>query len=176
MISRFFRRRDPTARLAGELKAYALAVTRDPDAADDLVQETLARMLERPKLLEDAVMAKRYAFRTLHNLYIDNLRKQKVRREYSAVQERISSEADGADFDAVDRLIVRNAFELLSPEHREILFLIDVMGFKYAEAAETLGIANGTVMSRVSRARAEMIRKLHESPVRPLKRRGKNEH
>ncbi|MDA4846134.1 sigma-70 family RNA polymerase sigma factor [Hoeflea poritis] len=174
MLSRFLRRRDPTARLSVELKAYALAMTRDPDIAEDLVQETLARMLERPGLLEDSTMSKRYAFRTLHNLYIDNLRKNKVRQEYSAVQERLSSEADGAGFDAVDRLIVRNAFELLTPEHREILFLIDVMGFKYAEAAETLGVAKGTVMSRVSRARAEMVRKLQESPVRPLKRRGKN--
>ena len=176
MISRFLRRRDPAARLSGELKAYALAMTRDPDIAEDLVQETLARMLERPELLENGAMSKRYAFRTLHNLYVDNLRKQKVRREYSAVQERISNEADGAGFDAVDRLIVRNAFEQLSPEHREILFLIDVMGFKYAEAADTIGVAKGTVMSRVSRARAEMARKLQESPVRPLKRRGKNEH
>ena len=176
MISRFRRRRDPAARLSGELKAYALAMTRDPDIAEDLVQETLARMLERPELLENGAMSKRYAFRTLHNLYVDNLRKQKVRREYSAVQERISTEADGAGFDAVDRLIVRNAFEQLSPEHREILFLIDVMGFKYAEAADTIGVAKGTVMSRVSRARAEMARKLRESPVRPLKRRGKNEH
>ncbi|MEX3007322.1 RNA polymerase sigma factor [Hoeflea sp. TYP-13] len=174
MISRFRRKRDPAAKLAGELKAYALALTRNADAAEDLAQETLARIYEKPDSPQDSTMAKRYAFRTLRNLHIDNLRKQRIRREYSAEQERLSNEGGNSAFDAVEQLIVRNAFEQLSPDHREILFLVDVMGFKYDEAAETLGVAKGTVMSRVSRARAEMIRLLNETSVRPLKHRRNN--
>ncbi|WP_419914287.1 RNA polymerase sigma factor [Hoeflea sp.] len=172
---RFLKKRDPTARLAGELKAYALAMTRDPDIADGLVQETLARMLDRKDLPEDGPLAKRHAFRTLHNLYSDNLQHQDVRRERPADHEPAAGEAEAGTFDAVDRLIARNTFELLSPDQREILFLVDVMGFTYDEAGETLGVARDAVMTRVSLARADMIRKLHESPVRPLKRRGKNE-
>ncbi|MCP4319110.1 MAG: RNA polymerase sigma factor [Hyphomicrobiales bacterium] len=172
MISRFYKKRNPVARLAGELKAYAQALTRNADAAEDLAQETLARIYETPDIPDDSTMAKRYAFRTLRNLYIDNLRKQRIRREYSSQQERLSSEDGGQKFDAVEQLIVRNAFEQLSPDHREILFRVDVMGFKYDEAAETLNVAKGTVMSRVSRARTEMIKVLNQSSVRPLKQRG----
>ena len=94
----------------------------------------------------------------------DNLRKEKVRLEYSQEQKRLSHDFVNSKISMVDRLIVREAFDMLSPEHQEILVLIDVMGFKYAEAAETLDIAKGTVMSRVSRARSEMLHKLGKSP------------
>ena len=56
------------------------------------------------------------------------------------------------------QLIVREAYAYLSKEHQEILLLIDIMGFKYAEAAQILDIAKGTVMSRISRARSEMAK------------------
>jgi RNA polymerase sigma-70 factor (ECF subfamily) len=170
VILRFQRKRQFHAQLSKKLRAYAIALTRDPDLADDLVQETLLKMLERPDIPDQPDAAQRYAFKMLRNLHIDTIRKNTVRREYSVEQERLFSEQPGSDFDAVEQLIVRDAFAQLSPEHREILFLVDVVGFKYADAADTLGVANGTIMSRVSRARAEMIKKLSESPVQKLEK------
>ena len=50
-------------------------------------------------------------------------------------------------------ILIRLAFERLDSDKREILFLVDVIGLKYSESAEVIGISVGTVMSRVSRAR-----------------------
>ena len=58
----------------------------------------------------------------------------------------------------VDRdVLIRLAFEKLPAEKREILYLVDILEFKYADAAWVLDVPKGTVMSRVSRARAALL-------------------
>ena len=54
-------------------------------------------------------------------------------------------------------MMIRLAFEKLPPEVREILCLVDIMGLKYAEAAEVMSVPTGTVMSRISRARKTLL-------------------
>jgi acetyl esterase/lipase len=71
-------------------------------------------------------------------------------------------------------LLVRQAFEALSPPHREVIFLVDIMGMRYQEAAQVLDVAEGTIMSRLSRARKALIGKLEESNVSPLPRQERN--
>ena len=166
VIFRNKRKFDPD--LSRELKAYAFALTRDRDVADDLLQEVLLKIYESKNLPDDDDNAKRYSFRMMRNLHIDNLRKTNVRLEYSIEQERLYSTSVANDFDTVDQLIVRDAFSQLTQGQREILFLVDVMGFKYSEAAVVTEVPVGTIMSRVSRARAEMMKKLEDSPVRSL--------
>ncbi len=169
MALRFFRKKNKFEDIRPDLLAYAISLTRDQDLANDLVQDTMLKLLDSSNTSAAAHDVKRYSFRMLRNLHIDNLRKNKVRVEYSAEQERLWSDTKSENFDTVEQLIVRDAFSHLSPDHREILFLVDVMGFKYAEAAETLEIATGTIMSRVSRARAEMIEILDASSITSLK-------
>ena len=53
--------------------------------------------------------------------------------------------------------MLRLAYEKLSPDYKEVLFLVDVMGMKYSEAADVMDVAHGTIMSRVSRARKALI-------------------
>ena len=69
---------------------------------------------------------------------------------------------------------MRQAFEALSPNHREVIFLVDIMGMRYAEAGEVLDVAEGTIMSRLSRARRAMIDRLEGSNVSPMPRRRRN--
>ena len=168
VIGVLFRKRRFGAELTAKLRAFATVLTRDPDLAEDLTQDTFLKLLEREDLPDEPQSMRRYAFTTLRNLYIDTVRKKRVRREYYVEQERLGSERTASGFDSVEQIIVREAFAQLSCEHREILFLVDVMGFKYDEAADTLGVAKGTVMSRVSRARAQMIKQLEDSPVQKL--------
>ena len=94
-------------------------------------------------------------FRVIRNLHYDELRKRRVRREYSAVEKRHSDEASGSDI-ARD-VLIRLAFEKLAPDTREVLCLVDIMGLKYAEAAEVMDVPIGTVMSRISRARKALL-------------------
>jgi RNA polymerase sigma-70 factor (ECF subfamily) len=169
MVLSFIREKNRFEDIQPDLYAYAISLTRNHDLADDLVQDTLLKLHGGSQTPAAAQNVKRYSFRMLRNLHIDNLRKNKVRLEYSAEQERLWSDTNSDRFDTVEQLIVRDAFSQLSPDHREILFLVDVMGFQYAEAAETLDVAPGTIMSRVSRARAEMIDILERSSVTSLK-------
>lgn len=164
----FIRKKDDFEDIRLDLFAYAMSLTRDRDHADDLVQDTLLKLHGGSKMAAMAKNIKHYSFRVLRNLHIDNLRKNRVRVEYFAEQERLWSETNSESFDTVEQLIVRDAFSRLTQDHREILFLVDVMGFKYAEVAETLEVPKGTVMSRVSRARTEMIQILDASSVTSL--------
>lgn len=165
MIFRFRKNHDPYLDLAKDLNAYALALVRDMDVAEDLVQDTLVKIYQKTELLKNSdINLKPYAFRMLRNLHIDNIRKEKIRWKYSDEFKRLSHDDLISKMDTEDQFIVREAFALLTEEHQEILILIDILGFKYAEAAETLDIAIGTVMSRVSRARKEMILQLETSP------------
>lgn len=146
--------------VADELLAYAISITRDEDLARDLVQDVLLKLQGGTNLPDEHDAAKRYVFRMLRNQNLDNLRKRKVRSEYLAEAERSSYEQHNMTPNPEDQLAVRDAFDKLGADHREVLFLVDIMGFKYAEAAETMEVPIGTVMSRISRARDEMIRLL----------------
>ena len=68
----------------------------------------------------------------------------------------------------INELTVRNALRGLPGMHRDVLALIDVGGFTYAEAADILEIPVGTVMSRVSRARAKLLTIIVDQRPRPV--------
>jgi len=141
--------------LLPELRAYAIAICQSRDQAEDLVQDAVERGLRsdrRPTLLNEL---RPWMFRVIRNLHYDELRKRRVRREYSAVEKRLSDEAGGSDI-ARD-VLIRLAFEKLAPDTREVLCLVDIMGLKYAEAAEVMDVPIGTVMSRISRARKALL-------------------
>ncbi len=141
--------------LLPELHAYARWICTPPDDPEDLVQSSIERSLrtpDRPVKLDDL---RPWMFRIIRNLHLDELRRRRVRREYSAREKRLSSET-GEVRDMSRDVLIRLAFEKLSSDKREILFLVDVIGLKYSEAAEVIGIAHGTVMSRISRARREL--------------------
>lgn len=142
--------------LLPELRAYATSVCSQSDEPEDLVQDAIERALKsdtRPRRLEEL---RHWMFRVIRNLYYDELRKLRVRREYFAAEKRLSGDAHGTSQIARD-VLIRMAFEKLPPETREVLFLVDVMGLKYAEAAEVMDVPNGTVMSRISRARRALL-------------------
>lgn len=142
--------------LLPELRAYASSICSPSDDAEDLVQDAIERALKsdtRPGRLEEL---RHWMFRVIRNLHYDELRKLRVRREYFATEKRLSGDAHRTSHIARD-VLIRMAFEKLSPETREVLFLVDVMGLKYAEAAEVMDVPNGTVMSRVSRARRALL-------------------
>lgn len=161
-------------RLQGELKrlfGFAFVLARDEDAARDLVQDTVVKALSAGRVPEDESAFRVWLFRILRNTFIDQLRKSK--RERGAAE----AEGDGGEFVAdfrveerrrVDVLSVRQGFDRISQPHRDILALVDVVGMSYAEAGDLLGIPNGTVMSRLARARAALVKVMNEDNVMPF--------
>jgi len=138
--------------LLPELNAYARSISSHSDTAEDLVQDAIERSLRadgRPAKLQDL---RPWMFRVIRNLYLDELRRHRVRREYQTREKRLSDE-HGSSGDVSRDVLIRLAFEKLPSDKREILFLVDIIGMTYAEAAEVIEVAHGTVMSRVSRAR-----------------------
>jgi RNA polymerase sigma-70 factor (ECF subfamily) len=153
--------------LLPRLEAFARTIVRDTEVARDLVQEGAARAIAARRVPADARAYRAWMFQIVRNLAIDELRRREVVSQ-SAVA---VPEVDLWHFDdaRIAKITVEQALTLLDATHREIVALIDIAGFSYAEAAEILSIPIGTVMSRISRARVMLLAAIDASAVRPLK-------
>ncbi len=162
-------------RVEGELKGlfgYALALTGDRTLAEDLVQETALKALSARRGPSAEAAFRGWLFRILRNTAIDALRARQ--RTTPEAPEDIAERIDGAQSvlaagEALSNgLALRFALARLKPAQREIIALVDIAGFAYAEAAELLELPVGTVMSRISRARAALAQEVAGSNVLPL--------
>ena len=158
------RRLDP-AKLGDHLDrlyraAWALAGSRED--AEDLVQETYARVLGRPRFLrnEDDLG---YLLRVLRNTFL-NTKRTETRRPRTAplpegvefAEQRTSTRPE----QALEAKEVYEAVAMLPDEFRDVVAAVDVAGLSYAEAAKALRVPQGTVMSRLYRGRQQVARRL----------------
>lgn len=156
--------RDPRDRLTDaipKLRAFGISLTRDGNAADDLVQETILKAWSNMDKFDPETNLDAWLFTILRNTFYSSLRKTK--REvpdpdgiYAAslsVKPAHDSRLAFRDF--------QRAFDALSPEHREVLTLVGASGISCEEAAKMMGVAVGTVKSRLSRARRRLSERLH---------------
>lgn len=141
------------------LYRIAYAWCHDEALADDLTQETLARALARRGQLRDRLALKAWMTKILRHCWIDHLRR---RREFDDWESLEDSHETGAQTpeQCCDRTrvvaCVRAAVARLPMAQREVLTLVDLEEFSYAEVAGVLGIPVGTVMSRLSRGRSAL--------------------
>ncbi len=158
------------ARHGASLHRYARALTGDPDAGQDLWQEAAARFLAARRVPDDETEARLYLFRCLRNILIDQARHSRVAMAHAAEQDALHGQPTIDPRGMIAEITVRQALERLSPDQRELVALVDIAGFTYLEAAGTLGIPVGTVMSRLARARAAMLAEIAGSRVVPIRR------
>ena len=148
------------------LRRYARALLRDRDDADDLVQDALERAMARWHQRREAGSVRAWLFAILHNLAMDRLRRH-ARRGIAGPIEGVSEAALSIPPDqeaAIRRGDILSLVALLPEEQRAVLLLIGVEELSYAEAAAVLGVPQGTVMSRLSRARERLRRMMEEVP------------
>ena len=159
------RRLDPDRAVEHLPRLYrvARAWTRSREEAEDLVQETYAHVLARPRLLRgDDEFG--YLIQALRNTLI-NQRRAESRRPVTA--ELIDDTALGTresddPADAAEKRRVFAAIAELPEEFRDALVAVDVAGLSYPEAARAFGVPEGTLTSRLFRARDRVARRLED--------------
>jgi RNA polymerase sigma-70 factor (ECF subfamily) len=128
--------------------------------AEDLVQETYARVLARPRLVRGNEFS--YLARALRNVLINHARTEARRNEVSEPEQldppdpRPSADPETAAFIAE----LYRAIGDLPEDQRHVISAVDLAGMSYREAAELLGVPTGTVMSRLYRARERLALEL----------------
>ncbi len=155
----------------------ALRMTRNPQDAEDLVQDTLVRAYRFYDRYEPGTNFRAWLYRIMTNTYINNYRKKQVRPQESSLEDteefflynqlagsgnERSDEVEGNVLDRLGTDAIQHAVDQLPPQFRTTVQLSDVEGLSYAEVAEALGIAKGTVMSRLFRGRRLLQRALWE--------------
>lgn len=141
------------------LRRFCLSLTGAAADADDLLQATVERVLD--KGMPTDADARKWAYRVCKNAWIDEVRSRDVRQRYPQHMgnddeaEAPSAETSAAGERALEA--VSRALDRLPDEQRLALTLVAVEGKSYAEAAEILEVPVGTIMSRIARARKQLL-------------------
>jgi RNA polymerase sigma-70 factor (ECF subfamily) len=148
------------------LRIYALSLTRDREAADDLVQDTVVKALRGRHSFQPGTNLAAWLFRIQRNEFISGVRKQRPTVPVDTeIAERLSLPPH-QESGLVMREFV-SAFGKLVETQREALLLAVLEGLPYEAIAEHTGVSVGTVKSRVSRARDTLERLLLEGEPKP---------
>ncbi|PRI10838.1 sigma-70 family RNA polymerase sigma factor [Leucobacter massiliensis] len=162
--------------LLDQLYGAAMKMTRNPQDAQDLVQETFLKAYSAFASFTEGTNLKAWLYRIMTNSYINTYRK-KQREPYLGVVEDLEDwqlggaesttamAARSAEAEAIDRTpatVVTDALNALPEDFRIAVYLADVEGFSYQEIADIAEVPIGTVMSRLHRGRARLRKALGE--------------
>jgi len=144
-----------------KLRAYAIALTRNIDQAEDLVQGTVLKAISKQDRFEAGTNLEAWLFTILRNSFFSFHRSTRRDVEdpdgfYAAAMIEIP--------DQEDKLVIQDlevALAKLPQEQREAILLVGMEGMPYEDAAQALGCAVGTIKSRVHRARTKLAELLH---------------
>jgi RNA polymerase sigma-70 factor (ECF subfamily) len=148
--------------LLDQLYNFAHWLTQDRTEAEDLVQETYAKALKGFALFRPGTNFRAWMYKILRNTFLtsrtgmraatDQLDDEKA----DAILPPVTETPESLLVEKANRELLQNALRELPVPFREVVLLADVEEISYQEIAETLGIPMGTVMSRLSRARAAL--------------------
>jgi RNA polymerase sigma-70 factor (ECF subfamily) len=139
---------------------YGLVLSSRGDVAEDLVQATCLRALERSHQFLAGSRLDRWLFSILRSIWLNEVRARRIRQGEGVVDAEIALTFDGEKEIETNILThqVLKEVQLLPQTQRETLFLVYVEGLTYREAAQILEVPIGTVMSRLAAVRQELGR------------------
>ena len=136
-----------------KMRVWALALTRNASAADDLVQDVAMKMLIAGESFVPGTNFVGWAHRIMINHFISGIRKQRQCNDLDQMPE-VGVRAPQEDLAGLCELNI--AFQRLPKEQKEALHLIGVEERSYEEVSDATGCAIGTLKSRVHRARRQL--------------------
>lgn len=153
------------SQLLPRLWRYGLVLSRQKHVADDLVQATCVRALERAGQFITGTRLDRWLLTIMHSIWLNELRSQRVRQGQGFVdaEQELSFDGETLAQDQVLAAQVIRRVNALPEAQRETVFLAYVEGLSYKEIAEVLHIPVGTVMSRLAAARLKLAETAHSS-------------
>jgi RNA polymerase sigma-70 factor (ECF subfamily) len=145
---------------------YGVVISGSRDAADDLVQATCLRAIERAHQFQPGTRLDRWLMAILHSIWLNEVRAARYRRGQGLVDAETALVFDGArEIETnISAAQVLKRVQALPEAQRETVFLVYVEGFSYREAAALLEVPIGTVMSRLAGARAKLAA-LNQEPA-----------
>jgi RNA polymerase sigma-70 factor (ECF subfamily) len=147
--------RDAITQHIPRLRRYARALVGDRYAADDLVQDTLERAMNKFHLWRPGSDLRAWLFAIMHNVFINQLRSRGSRPE-QALEDADIPATLGSPGDRLEIRDLQSSLARLPPEQRAVVLLVGLEQLSYAEASRVLDIPIGTVMSRLSRGRERL--------------------
>lgn len=147
------------------LRIYALSLTRDRDAADDLVHDTVVKALTGRNSFQPGTNLAAWLFRIQRNEFISGLRRRRPTVPVDTAIAESLSHPPHQDSGLIMREFM-SAFGKLAAAQREALLLAVLEGLPYETIADHTGVSVGTVKSRISRARDTLERLLLEGDTR----------
>jgi RNA polymerase sigma-70 factor, ECF subfamily len=163
--------------LSDQVYRVARHLVRDPQEADDLMQETYARAFRSWRSFTPGTNLRAWLLRILTNLNIDRGRRLQRSPDFQPLEEgdyflynKLEETSDGPTDEerVVERLSqddVVSALSAVPHDFRDVVVLVDIGDFTYADAAQILDIPVGTVMSRLHRGRRILKQAMAESAV-----------
>jgi RNA polymerase sigma-70 factor, ECF subfamily len=142
----------------------ARSLTGSREEAEDVVQETFARVLQKPRLLRsDDDLG--YLLRVLRNTFISMRRTAARRPQVTAPPEVLEFVEDRGAMQPEAQIEVSEVYAAISelpPDFRDAVMAIDVVGMSYREAAKALRVREATITSRLHRGRQRIARRLDD--------------
>ena len=162
--------------LLDQLYGAAMKMTRNPQDAQDLVQDTFLKAYSAFASFQEGTNLKAWLYRIMTNSYINTYRKKQREPHLGVVEDledwqmggaesTTAMSAKSAEAEAIDRTpatVVTDALNALPEDFRIAVYLADVEGFSYQEIADIAEVPIGTVMSRLHRGRARLRKALGE--------------
>ncbi|PXW51027.1 RNA polymerase sigma-70 factor (ECF subfamily) [Grimontella sp. AG753] len=142
---------------------YGLVLSRNREVAEELVQSTCVRALEKSAQFTPGTRIDSWLFTILHSIWISEVRARRVRLGQGIVEsdELLAPETNEQDEARLHYGKIMQYVSALPEAQRNAVFLVYVEGFTYQEAADTLSVPIGTIMSRLATARAKIAQLIH---------------
>ena len=149
--------------LIPRLRRYAIVLTTIKEDAEDLLQATLERAINKQHQWQENTHLDRWSFTIMSSIWKNEIRSRST-RQGNGITDNVQTLIDNHSIKSMEETLLRNQVfkEVmnLSVNHRKVVLLVYVEGLKYQEAADILAISPGTLMSRLARARIALAKKL----------------